>query len=192
MTLQQLADRARVSWSTASRVQLGDSTVGLETLCAVTEAVGLDLVLRVYPGGQPSLRDSGQLVLVELLRTQAHVSWQVAVELGVGAHREAIDLVLIGATAILACEIERMATDFQAQYRRADQKRRVLAAGHQRPVRLVMAVEDTRRNRAALEAHSEFLRSVLPAGSREVLAAVRSGRPLNRDGLLWVRRRRQS
>jgi len=191
MSLERVADRAGVSWSTAARAQAGDPTIALATLCAVTEAVGLDLVLRVYPGRQPSLRDSGQLTLVEHVCEQGRGSWRPSVEVGVGEHGRAIDLVLFGHTEILACEIERVAIDFQAQFRRADMKRRDLAAGHQRPVRLVMVVEDTRRNRAAIQGHADVIRAALPAGPREVLRALRSGRALGRDGLLWVRRRRR-
>jgi transcriptional regulator with XRE-family HTH domain len=190
MTLQQVADRAGVSWSTAARAQAGDSTLGLGTLCAVTEAVGLDLVLSAYPGSQHSLRDLGQLILVEQVMAEAHASWQPSVELAVGDHGRAIDLVLFGASEILACEIERAAIDFQAQFRRADLKRRELAESHRRPIRLVMVIEDKRRNRAGLEAHSDVVHARLPAGPREVLRSLRSGRALGRDGLLWVRRRR--
>ena len=99
-----------------------------------------------------------------------------------------VDLVLFGPTEIWATEIERLLGDFQGQHRRADAKREALAAQHRRPVRLVMAVEDTRRNRAALDPHIAFIRASLPAGSREILGALRSGRPLGRDGLLWLRR----
>jgi hypothetical protein len=136
------------------------------------------------------LRDSGQLNLVEHVRAEADGSWQPSLEVGVGDHGQAIDLVLFGATEILACEIERAATDFHAQLRRADLKRRGLAAVHRRPIRLVMVIEDTRRNRAALQARSDVVRTALPAGPSEVLRAIRFGRALGRDGLLWVRRRR--
>jgi hypothetical protein len=169
-------------------VELGDPGVTITTLCAVAEAVGLDVVLRTYPGRGPTLRDTGQLALAEQMCAQAHAGWQPNIELAVGAHGEAIDVALFATREIWAVEIERMAIDFQAQYRRADRKRAILAALHQRPARLVMIVEDSRRNRAALEAHLAFIRATLPAGSREVLTALRTARPLGRDGLAWVRR----
>ena len=177
-----------MSWSTGARVELGDPGVTITTLCAVAEAVGLDIVLRAYPGRGPTLRDTGQLALAERICAQAHAGWQPNVELAVGPNGEAIDVVLFAAREIWAVEIERMAIDFQAQYRRADRERAILAALHQRPVRLVIILEDSRRNRAALEAHLAFIHASLPAGSREVLAALRTGRLLGRDGLAWVRR----
>lgn len=188
MSAAEVARRAGVSGSTQARVERGDPNVSVTTACAVSEAVGLDLVLQSYPGRTPSLRDTGQLVHAQKLCSEAHALWQPNIELLIGRHGEAIDVVLFGPMEIWAVEIERMATDFQGQHRRADRKRDTLAAQHQRPVRLVLAVEDTRRNRAALEPHLPFIRTTLPAGSREVFAALRGGRPLGRDGLVWVRR----
>ena len=191
MTAQQVADRAGVSWSTEARVELGDPSVGIDTLCAVTEAVGLDLVLKAYEGRRPTLRDTGQLALAEQLCGRVHPSMRATIELLIGQHGEAIDVALFGAEEIVATEVERLIVDLQDQYRRADRKRQALAAMHQRPVRLVLVVEDTARNRAAFERHADFIRSMLPAGSREILAALSNGRPLGRDGLLWLRRRSQ-
>ena len=188
MTGREVARRAGVAWSTQARVELGDPGVAITTLCAVAEAVGIDVVLRAYPGRGPTLRDTGQLALAEQICAQAHAGWQPNVELAVGPHGEAVDVALFATREIWALEIERMAIDFQAMYRRADGKRTILAALHQRPVRLVMVVEDSRRNRVALEGHLAFIRTTLPAGSREVLTALRTGRPLGRDGLAWVRR----
>ncbi len=188
MTAAEVSRRAGVSASTEARVERGDPNVSITTVCAVAEAVGLDVVLQTYPNRTPSLRDTGQLVHAHNLCSQAHAVWQPNVELLIGRHGEAIDLVLFGPMEIWAVEIERMATDFQRQVRRADRKREALAAMHQRPVRLVLVVEDTRRNRSALEPHLPLIRTTLPAGSREVLGALRGGQALGRDGLLWARR----
>ena len=191
ITRQQAADHAGVSWSTELRVELGDPGLRVDTMCAVAEAVGLDVVLRAHPGRTPTLRDTGQLEHAEMLAAQAHPSWQPRLELIVGKHGEAIDLGFFGPAEILGCEIERMASDFQDQYRRADSKRHALASRHQRPVHLVLVVEDTPHNRAAIKPHLALIRIALPAGSREILGSLRSGRPLGRDGLLWLRRRRK-
>ncbi|MGI8658793.1 MAG: helix-turn-helix domain-containing protein [Candidatus Limnocylindria bacterium] len=184
---QHVAARAGVSWSTLNRVELGDPGVSVSTMCAVAESVGLDLVLRAYPGATPSLRDTGQLAIAERIGSQAAASWRTAIEMQVGPHGEAIDMVIFGAHEIWAVEIERMAADFQAQRRRADRKREMLADRHRRPVRLVMVVEDTRRNRRAIEPHLELIRGVFPAGSREILRSLRGGAALGKDGLLWIR-----
>jgi hypothetical protein len=155
---------------------------------AVGSAVGVDVVLRAYPGATPRLRDSGQLGIARQLIAIAHQSLRGHLEVPAGEFGRAADLVFLGADEILHVEIERMAADYQAQYRSAQAKRDVLAAAHARPVRLVLAIQDSVRNRAALGPHMDVIARQLPAGSRQVLSAVRTGRPLGTDGLLWVRR----
>lgn len=182
-----VAARAGVSPDSVRRVEHGDPHVQLNTLCAVAEAVGLDIVVRAYPGHPPSLRDAGQLAVEETIRSIAHASWHLEAEVPAGDHGRAVDLCLFGATEVLAMEIDRLLLDFQDQYRRNALKREFLTARHRRPIRLVMVVLDTDRNRRAVQAHRAFIQSVLPARSREVLRSLRSGSPLGRDGLLWIR-----
>ena len=190
LTRAQASRRAGVSPDTQRRVEEGDAGISITTLCAVGEAVGLDVVVRAYPRRGHSLRDTGQLAVAQLLCAIAHPSWTAALEVPAGDHGEACDIGFFGATEIIDTEIDRMILDFQAHYRRNTSKREYLADRHQRPVRLLMVVEDTVRNRRALAPHAEFIRSALPAGSRETLQALRNGSPLGRDGLLWIRRRK--
>lgn len=182
------AQRAGVSRSTWERVELGFPAATLTTLCAVTDAVGLDLVLRAYPGSGTALRDRGQLAIAQHLAGLAHSAWTVRLEVSAGDYGQAIDMVFWGGSEVLAVEIIRHLADYQSQYRSVSLKRDWLAHRHQRPIRLVLAVEDLRRNRTALAPYMGVLDSVLPAGSHRVLGALRSGRPLGSDGLLWVRR----
>jgi transcriptional regulator with XRE-family HTH domain len=189
MSARQVARRAGVSWDTVQRIELGDPNVAISTLCAVAEAVGLDLVVRTYDGRSPSLRDTGQLQLAQRLMSEGHASLKPALELSIGTQGSAIDLAFFGPLEILAIEIERLILDFQDQFRRADRKRRAIADMHQRSVRLVLAIEDRPRNRAAVRAHLALIATALPARSREILNAIRTGGPLGRDGILWLRRR---
>jgi hypothetical protein len=125
-----------------------------------------------------------------MLSSLAHSAWAPRrLELRAGDHGEAVDIGFLSATEISATEIDRLLIDFQDRHRHNDQKRQRLAAHHQRPVRLVMVLEDTARNRGAVKPHAAFISTVLPAGTREVLAALKTGRPLGRDGLVWIRRR---
>lgn len=157
----------------------------------MTEAVGLDFVAQVYPGREPRLRDTGQLELANVISAMASGAATVSLEVPAGDHGEAVDMVLWRPGEILALEFERLMLDAQAQLRRVILKRDWLAARHQRPVRLVVVVEDTRRNRAAMGPHLSVIRTTFPAGSREVYGAVRSGHVLGRDGLAWLRRPRR-
>ena len=190
LTERAAARVAGVSPATQRRAETGDSRVQIETLGRVAHGVGLKIWLKAFPVRDPSLRDTGQLRIAEYLGSIAHSSLRVAFELGLGNGRS-IDTVAFGPTEIVAYEIERMVADLQDRYRMADAKRAELASQHQRPVRLVVVVEDSRQNRRVLGEHEAFTRTLLPAGSRQVLVALRSGQPLGRDGLLWTRSRRQ-
>jgi transcriptional regulator with XRE-family HTH domain len=179
---------AGVSQATQARVERGDPSVAISTACRVAAAVGLKVWAKAFPVGQPTLRDSGQLRVAEYLRGVAHVSFKVVLELALAGVRSA-DLVFFSPIEIIHAEIERHLADWQAQFRAATAKRDELAAHHQRPVRLVMVIEDTVRNRDAVSAHESLIRAALPAGSREVMRALRGGKALGRDGILWVRSR---
>lgn len=188
LTRRQAARLAGVSPSTQKRVEDGDISIGTATACRVAAAVGLKVWAKAYPVRTPSLRDTGQLRIAEMLRRAAHTSFRVAIELPLSDGRSA-DEVFFGPDEIIHAEIERLLADWQAQYRSASAKRDELAAQHRRPVRLVLVIEDTRANRSAISAHFDLIRSALPAGSREVMRALRDGLPLGRDGVLWVRPR---
>lgn len=190
LSSRQVALLAGVATSTVRRIHVGDGGVKAHTLCAIASAVGLQVSLRAFEHRTPSLRDTGQMRVVVLIRGSAHESLRSAVEVRAGDHGRSADLVLFGPEEILHVEVERLILDFQAQYRSALRKREYLDAAHARPVRLILAVEDTVRNRSSVEEHLPLMRSILPAGSRAVLRALRSGRPLGTDGILWVRRRR--
>ena len=189
MTLRDLARRSGVVVSTLERIEAGDPGVQLNTLVAVADAAGLDVVLKLYPGVGPRLRDSEQLHIARALTTVAHPRWQPRFEVSAGDHGESADLVLYGANEIIHIEIDRRRVDHQAQYRRDAAKRAYLARDEVRPVRLVLVVAETAANRGAMQPHMAFIRQQFPAGSREVLKALRNGTPLERDGLLWVRPR---
>lgn len=187
LTVRAAARLARVAPETQQRIERGDPTVQVATMCRVGAALGLKLWGKAFPATAPTLRDTGQLRIAAFLRKQAHSSTRVAVEVALG-NLSSADVVFYCATEILHLEIERLIGSFEAPYRRAADKRDLLAAQHQRPVRLVLAIEDTRRNRAAVRPHANLIASALPATSREVLRAMRMGTPLGRDGIVWVRR----
>jgi len=181
--------RAGVARSTVERIEHGDASVQVKTLAAVLAAVGLDIVLHAYEGSGVSLHDRGQMELVEQLRSTAAPYWRARIEVAAGDFGRSADLVFYGADEIQHHEVERAVVNFQAQLRSALRKREALAAADSRPVRLVLVIEDTRRNREALRPHATLLTSQLPAGTREITRSLRAGQPLGQDGLTWVRRR---
>ena len=186
---ESAAKIAGVSPMTFAAVEEGSDTVRMDTLASVCDAVGLRLWAKAYPAALPSLRDTGQLELVTVVTQQAHSAWRPATEFVIDAKNgRAADLVLFGPEEIQHHEYERNLLDWQGQLRSGRVKQELLAAMHQRPVRFVMAIEDKSSNRRILEPHMAVVRRELPAGSREIWHSIRSGEPLGRDGLLWVRR----
>ena len=193
ITREQAAIIAGVSPATFASVEAGTATVQLDTLASVCDAVGLRLWTKAYPAAPPSLRDTGQLELVTVVTGQAHPAWRPAMELVTDAKNgRAADLVLFGPEEIQHHEFERNLLDWQAQLRSGRVKQELLASMHQRPVRFVLAIEDKKRHRSVLEPHMAAVRRELPAGSREIWHSIRTGEPLGRDGLLWVRRPRRT
>lgn len=186
LTHTAAARLAKVAPGTQRRVEAGDPTVSVDVMCRVGAAMGLKVWAKAFPAATPSLRDTGQLAIADHLRAAANAAFRTSIEHAMGNGR-AIDLVCFGTGEIICIEIERVLADWQAQYRSADAKRTHLAASHQRPVRLVIAVEDARRNRAVVEEHATLIRSMLPAGTRQIMGVLRGGGELGRDGLLWVR-----
>jgi transcriptional regulator with XRE-family HTH domain len=191
MTRASASRRAGVARSTWDRIEAGDPAVTLAALTAAADAVGLDLVLQMYPGREPSLRDSGQMAMAQSLAELAAPAWRASFEEPAGEHGRAIDLVLWGPDEILAIEIERQLVDWQSQLRRWKAKRDWLAAQHARPVRLVVVVAETHGNRAALRPFASVTERTLPAGTRAVLQAIRSGTPVGADGQCWMRQPRR-
>jgi len=188
MSVDQTARRAGVASSTVQRVLRGDSGVHLDTLCAVGFAVGLRISLKGYPTEGPSLRDSGQLTVARYLIGQAHPSFKPALEVPVGdPFGRAADLVFLGETEIAHHEIELRLHDLQAQVRSGMVKRDAMQVRHERPVRFVLVVADTLRNRRMAAPHGELMRTALPGTSADVFRSLRNGTPLGKDGLLWVR-----
>ena len=191
-SIESVARRAGVSASTVARVVHGDAGAHLDTMCAVAAAVGLRLSLKAYPGHWPNLRDSGQMHIAQYLISKAHASLKPMLELPVGdSFGRAADLAIFSTTEIVVYEIERSVPDFQAPKRAAMLKRDALQLRHERPVRLVLVVEDTARNRGLVDPHLPLIRADLPAGSREVMRSLRDGTDLGRDGFLWIRPWRQ-
>jgi transcriptional regulator with XRE-family HTH domain len=189
LTQQEVATRARVSQRFVSYVERGRRLPSLEVLHRLASATGHDLSFRLFPADGVRLRDSGQLRLADLIRRESDTTWRIQLEVPVAAppDRRAADMVLQTPSEVVHLEIERALLDLQAQLRSAQLKRAALANRLSRPVRLVIAVPDTARNRAVVDAHRSIVESALPVPSRRIWSSLRSGIPLGGDGLLWVR-----
>jgi hypothetical protein len=118
----------------------------IEDVGAWSAVVGLDLVFRTYPGGDP-IRDAGQQRLLERLRTRIDPAliWRTEVPLPVESDRRAWDAVIRADEGWVAVEAETVLSDLQALERRVRLKGRDGGCDH-----VILLVADTPRNRRAL------------------------------------------
>jgi transcriptional regulator with XRE-family HTH domain len=189
LTQEQVARRARVSQTFVSQAERAQKVPSLKVMHRLAAATGHDLFIRFFPADGVRLRDSGQLRVAEVISRAVHPAARVRLEVPVAAppDRRAADMVLQTLEEIVDVEIERALMDFQAQLRSAQLKRTAMAHRLDRAVHLVIAVPDTRRNRAVISEHRQSVESALPIPSRRIWAAFRSASPVGGDGLLWVR-----
>jgi len=191
-TQAAVARRAAVSQATVSRLEAGSSRLTIKVVSAVLTALGLTFSPSVYPGDGVNLRDSGQLDMAEQIRSIAHAEWRISFEEPIGdGSRRAADILMQNGVGAVHIELEGSLVDMQAQLRSGRLKRDSLQHRLGRPVVFVLALRDTERNRAAVAAHLGVLRAALPAASREVREALRTGRAPSHDGLLWLRSKRK-
>ena len=183
-----MALRSRVSQASVSRLEAGDVRISLAIVFRIMAALGMDLSVKAYPGAGIGLRDSGQLALAELIRAQANESWRVAFEVPTREDgRQAADLVFFGVSGGLHLELESRLVDFQAQLRSGQLKREAIQQRHAARFAFVLALRDTLANRAAVRAHAGVVRAALPSRSSDIWRSIRTGGPMQADGLLWLR-----
>jgi transcriptional regulator with XRE-family HTH domain len=190
LTQRQLGSVAQVSQPMVSQAERGDEHVSLAIRCRLAAACGHELGWRLYPVASVSLRDSGQLRLVQAIVAAASAGWGAQLEVPVApGDIRAADLILRSRAELLHVEVERSPVDIQAQLRSAQLKREALAGQHELPVRLVMAFPDTRGTRQRLAPFSALLERSLPITSRRIWHAVRHGESIGGDGILFIRPR---
>jgi transcriptional regulator with XRE-family HTH domain len=188
LTQSSLARLAGVSQQLASWAELGRGDISLEARCRLAAACGHELGWRLYPAATVRLRDSGQMAMAQAIVEAAHPSWRPRLEVLVAqGDPRAADLILASETEIIHIEIERALVDFQAQLRSAQVKRDLMAGQDNRPIRLVIAVPDASTSRLRLAPFEQLIAQVMPATSRGIWRALRSGKPVGGDGILFVR-----
>jgi transcriptional regulator with XRE-family HTH domain len=143
-------------------------------------AVGLRLIVKAVPGGDPAL-DAGQLALLDRFRRNLSPTVRMTTEvpLPIPGDRRAWDgFIRIDGVAI-SVEAEARIRDAQAVDRRCALKRRDGGVDI-----VVLLIADTRANRRMLALHREALRSGFPFDTRQVLDALRAGRKPAGSGIV--------
>jgi transcriptional regulator with XRE-family HTH domain len=143
----------------------------IEQASSLLAVVGLELSIRVYPGGQP-LRDEAHASLLNRLRAELHRTLKVLAEVPFPhpGDRRAWDLVVLGTAWRHAFEAETRPRDLQALERRLALK---LRDGGVDAVSLLLL--DSRYNRAFVREHATALRERFPVPGNRALELLRAG-----------------
>ena len=181
---QETAARAvgmsRAQFGRIERAEIEGLT--LDQASRAAAAVGLRLVVKAYPDGDPA-RDAGHLALAERFRRRLprNATWRTEVPIPIPGDQRAWDGVASVNRRRGGCELETRLHDLQAQQRRLTLKER---DGDVDIVLLVVA--DTTANRRFLDQHREQLRALLPLDSRQVFEAFRRNELPDRSGIVIV------
>lgn len=177
-----VARRVKLSQATVSRIERGTTAATVDELAALAGVVGLDLFVRLYPGGSP-VRDAPHVRVMGRLKALLPTAFRLASEvpIPISGDQRAVDVVVIDPPLGVGFELKSRLLDMQALVRRAALKQR-----DARLARMVLVVPDTAANRAAAAAGQATLGAAFPLGPRRVLGALRAGKLPPANGILWV------
>jgi len=143
------------------------TNISIEDVGAWCAVVGLDLVIRAYPGGD-AIRDAGQQRLLSRFRARLAptVRWRTEVPLGLEGELRAWDAVVEASGWTLHVEAETVVDDVQAVERRLALKS--FDGGAQR---VLLLLADTPRNRRAVTAAQASFGTYVQ-GTRRILRSL--------------------
>jgi transcriptional regulator with XRE-family HTH domain len=178
-----------------ARIERGSREPSISVLAAIGDALGADLVVRLYPNTGPRIRDRIQAAIVEELLRIAHPRWKRFTEVAVyRPARGRVDVVLHDPQAA-----EIVATEVQSQVRRLEQQlgwARMKAESlpsadlwrftENPAVRQLLVLRSTSATRELAKQFESTLRAAYPARCAEVFAALTGDGPWLASGLLWA------
>jgi transcriptional regulator with XRE-family HTH domain len=177
----EVGRRLGISKSAVSRVERSvDPVVSVVALQRHASAVGLQLSVRLYPGGRRVL-DAPQLALLGRLRVPLEAAWRWELEVPVPILRDmrAADARLTRDGITIVVEAITRLSDVQAQVRAAQLKARDMNA-----TRLILLVAASRANRGALRESLPIVRAAFQTGTRRLVTLLAEGRDPGGDCLL--------
>ena len=171
-----VASACGISRSRYTRMEGGTvESLGVLELARLASILGLDSVVRLYPGGL-SIRDSGHArrlqAFLSLLAPPLRHRIEVPLPPSSGIpERRAWDAVLLGRGERTTIELEMRLRDVQATRRRHELKRRDDPSEH-----FLMLIADTRHNRRVLAEFEDLFADLPKLRPSLVRAALQAGR----------------
>lgn len=195
-TQRQVSVRAGIDHSHYSRIEAGLAHASLETLIAISTALGADVSVRLYPGTGPRLTDRHQARMVEALIGSLSGDWRPHVEVPVSRPaRGVIDAVLERPSLGLL-----VATEVYSELRRLEQQIRwsaekaasigsstIVRDGMDTTASRLLVLRSTASTRQLARQFEATLRAAYPAPSRAVVSALRDGSDWPGPGIAWIR-----
>lgn len=195
-TQRQVSALAGVDHSYYSRIEAGLANASLETLIAISTALGADLSIRLYPGSGPRLTDRHQARMIEALLGSLSPVWRPHVEVPVSRPvRGVIDVVLERPDAglLVAGEVYSELRRLEQQIRWSGEKALSLPSSTlvrdwaDPAVSTLLVLRSTASTRQAAREFEATLRAAYPAPSEAVVASLRNGASWPGPGIVWVR-----
>jgi transcriptional regulator with XRE-family HTH domain len=183
LSQRTVATATSVDQAEISRIERGARPgATIRVLSRIAGAVGLDLSMRLFPGGSP-LRDQAHVNLLARFRRLVGERWQWASEvpLPIPGDRRAWDRVLTGAGLQIGVEAETKPRDAQELQRRLALKKR----DGQVP-RLILVLANTEWNRRFCRDNAAELEGLFPVPGRIAQQALAEGRDPGGDALIMV------
>ena len=197
LSISALARGSGVSQAHISQVLAGDREPSLAVLTALTEALGADLSIRVFPGTGPKLRDGIQARIVEQLAREAAPAWRRSIEVPVSRPaRGYIDVVFDDPAqgVIIATEVQSRMDRLEQQVRWAQDKAQSLPSAElwrflpsNPTISRLLVLRSTVATRELARRFRATLESAYPARAADLHRALIAGvGPWPGAGILWA------
>lgn len=183
LSQEAVARTSGVSRASIGRLERGTlSDLSIKRAAALAALVGLDLVVRAYPGSM-SERDAAQLRLLQRMvhRCGPDWAWEFEVPLELGGDQRAWDARATNRVtgAVFVVEAVTRVTDVQSLLRRIALKQR--DAGDPR---VILLLSDTRTNARVLSTRDDILSSAFPVRTRAAFRALDRGLDPGADAIV--------
>jgi transcriptional regulator with XRE-family HTH domain len=196
LSVRTVAAAAKIDPSHLSLIERGLREPSLAALAAISNVLGLDISIRLYPTTGPTIRDRHQAAIVEMLIRSLGPGWRRLVEVPVRRPaRGVIDLVL-AREVILATEIHSDLRGVEQLIRWAADKAdslpssdawQMLSGGEARQVSKLLVIRSTRTNREIVRAHAATFATAYPGDFAAARGALTGTDTWPGSSILWAR-----
>jgi transcriptional regulator with XRE-family HTH domain len=193
-----LAREAGLDPSYVWRIERGDVQPSLTSLAAIGDALGSDLVVRLYPNTGPRIRDRHQAAIIEALLRIAHPRWTPTDEvkvrkpasgwIDVAFHDRAENLLIATEVESLLQRLEQLIRWHQEKVDALPSSElwRFAAANGAPTVSRLLVIRSTTSNREIVRQHERLLGAAYPARASDAWGALTGTSRWPGHAILWA------